>query len=207
IARMNAEPARLDRHALAAFHLDLALAGNDEPSVAGFGMLMRLLRLAGREGDQRGAEIVADIEAARPVIGLADLDVIVDLEEAGVRIGLRPIGEAGGDDFHVVHRKPLSILEIAGEYYGVTPSRQTGLSNSDRALCCDPGSIDRLDAFDDAGVARTPPQPVARLLRGHEFVLVEPGADIVALGRPLAADLTGVARRSDAGAHDIEAAR
>src|SRR5690349_9084900 len=70
-----------------------------------------------------------------------------------------------------------------------------------------PGSVDRLNAWDNARMARTPAEAVACFLRGHKLILVEPGADIVSLCRAFAADLAGVAPRRNAGAHDIEAAR
>src|SRR5438477_6101004 len=56
-------------------------------------------------------------------------------------------------------------------------------------------------------MSRAPSKPVARLLRRDEFVLIEPGTNVVALGRPLEANLTLVTCCTDTGAHDIETER
>ena len=61
--------------------------------------------------------------------------------------------------------------------------------------------------FDDSIVPRTPSEAVTGLLRRDELVLVEPGADVVALLGTLESDFALVARRVETGAHDVEAAR
>src|SRR5687767_9246622 len=52
---------------------------------------------------------------------------------------------------------------------------------------------------------RAPSQPFAGLLRRDELVLIEPGADVVALLRSLEADFILVTSGIGAGAHDIDA--
>ena len=52
-----------------------------------------------------------------------------------------------------------------------------------------------------------PSEPFASLPRRDELVLIEPGADVVALHRPLETNVTRVARRIETGAHDVETAR
>src|SRR5579863_4015427 len=75
------------------------------------------------------------------------------------------------------------------------------------ALRRGPRRMNRFHTFDDAGMTRAPAEAVARLLRGHELVLVEPGADIVALRRSFAASLAGITGCGDASAHDVEDVR
>src|SRR5712692_3754870 len=75
------------------------------------------------------------------------------------------------------------------------------------ALRCLPRLIDPLGCFDNPIVSRTPSESFARLLRRDELVLVKPGADVVALHRPLESNVTLVTRCIETGAHDVETAR
>src|SRR4051812_3593839 len=52
-----------------------------------------------------------------------------------------------------------------------------------------------------------PAQALARLLGRDEFILVEPGADVIALFRLLEADLALVAGGGNAGTHHVETER
>src|SRR5690242_21905873 len=70
-----------------------------------------------------------------------------------------------------------------------------------------PRCVDRLGARDNALVPRLPSEPFARLLRGDEFVLIEPHADVVAAQRDIEAKLALIACGIEAGAHDVDRTR
>src|SRR3954467_7164701 len=68
---------------------------------------------------------------------------------------------------------------------------------------CIPSLVDPRRALDHARMTRPPAQALLRLFCRDEFVLVEPGADIVALLGTLEADLLAGARGRDAGTHHL----
>src|SRR4051812_15521835 len=97
---MDHEDARLHDLALAVLQRHLAGSRDDEPGMVGRRMHVQLLRHARSEREHDRAKGVADIHAAGADLLLLHSHMIGDHPAAGVRIAVRAIYIALGDDLY-----------------------------------------------------------------------------------------------------------